>query len=260
MKGTLNIGIAPPEILGECIVTVPIGTTVSITKAMLMSSIPEYHQVNGYPIGSITIVGHNNTPTTLLAHTNQPDTIAYFRRVTTRIHKNSSGHVVNGIIPSPTLNQSTGLNVTGVQVGSSYVTYVATAEYSGEESEYSAITGRIRINVVPLTCGTTTANDFNVSIPLYSATVITTDMILTGYSNTANQPASEVRIDDIPPLGLLLVNGVPAQINDIITIEQIGLGSLVYIPDPLVQNIGDSAILRYSIKDVCNTNFYTNGS
>ena len=260
MKGTLNIGIAPPEVLGETIVTVNVGQTIRITKAMLMNSLPPYVQVNDIPMGGIKIVGHNNTPTTLLAQTNQSDTIAYFRRASNRIYKNSSGVIVNGEISNAQMNSTTGFRVTGVAIGSSYITYVAKAISGVEESEYSAITGRIRINVVPTTCGTTTAGDFNANIPLYSATVITTDMVLSGYSNTANQPASEIKIDDIPPLGLLLVNGVPAQVNDIITIDQIGLGGLVYIPDPLAQNVGDVAILRYSIKDVCNTNFYTNGS
>lgn len=260
MKGTLNIGIAPPEILGECIVTVNVGQTVRITKSMLMNSLPPYVQVNDIPMGGIKIVGHNNTPTTLLAQSNQPDTIAYFRRLTTRIYKNSSGVIINGEITNAQMDNTTGFRVTGVSVGSSYITYLAKAVLGSEESEYSSVTGRIRINVVPATCGTTTASDFEVNIPLYTATVITEDMILNGYNNTANQPASEVRIDEVPSLGLLLVNGVPAQVNDIITIEQIGLGGMVYIPDPTVQGVGDTAIVRYSIKDVCNTNFYTNGS
>lgn len=260
MKGTLNIGVAPPEVLGETIVTVNVGQTIRITKAMLMNSLPPYVQVNDIPMGGIKIVGHNNTPTTLLAQTNQSDTIAYFRRLTSRIYKNSSGVIVNGEISNAQMNSTTGFRVTGVAIGSSYITYVAKAISGVEESEYSAITGRIRINVVPVSCGTTTADDFTINIPLYSATVIMSDMLLSGYNNTAGQPATEVKIDEVPPLGLLLINGVPAQVGDIITIEQVDLGNLVYIPDPLTQSAGDNAIMRYSIKDACNASFYTNGS
>lgn len=262
MKGTLNIGIAPPEILGECIVTVPLGTTVRITKTMLMNSIPEYYQINDYPIGSIRIVGHNNTPTTLLAQTNQSDTIAYFRRLTTRIYKNSSGAIVAGEISSAQLDQSTGFRVTGVQIGSSYVTYVATAEYEGEESEFTTtITGRIRVNVVPNNNQPPNAcDDFTINIPLYSATVINSDMLLNGYNDPDGDPASRIRIDGVPVEGMLLINGIQAEVGDIISISQIQQGALVYVPDSTVQSIGDSEIMRYSVSDTGTEQFYTNGS
>ena len=260
MIGVLRLGVAPPNVLGETIVTINVGQTLRITKAMLSASIPPYSQIDNMPMGGIKIIGHNSTPTKLLAQTNQSDTIAYFRRLTSRIYKNSSGVIVNGEITNAQMNSTTGFRVTGVSLGSAYITYIAKAISGSEESEYSSVTGKIVVNVVPASCGTTTASDFSIVVPLQSATIITSDMLLDSYNNTANQPATEVKIDGVPPLGLLLINGVPAQVGNIMTIEQVDLGGLVYIPDPSTQSVGDEAIIRYSIRDACNSNFYTNGS
>lgn len=261
MIGRLVLGIAPPEVLGETIVTINVGQTLKITKAMLTASLPAYSQVDNIPMGGIKIIGHNSTHTKLLAQSNQSDTIAYFRRLTTRIYKsNATANVTNGEISNAQMDNTTGFRVTGVSLGSAYITYIARAISGSEESEYSSVTGRITINVVPTSCGTTTVSDFSIVVPLQSATIITSDMLLNNYNNTANQPATEVKIDGVPPLGLLLINGVPAQVGDIMSIEQVDLGGLVYIPDPSTQVVGDDAIIRYSIRDACNSNFYTNGS
>lgn len=263
MRGIFNLGIEPPDLLGETIVTVIVGDTVRIHGGMLMASSPPYYQSNNTPIASLRIIGHNNTPTTLLAQTNQSDTIAYFQAISTRIYKNSSDVIVNADIPVATMEHPTGFNVTGVSPGSSFITYKATAGSITEESELSNVFGKIRVNVIEAPVGgpneaPDNCNNFTLDIPLYEATTITVDMLTSGYTDPEGDTYSRIRIDSLPVKGLLLVNGVEATIGQILTLEQVGSGALVYLPDPETQNVGDSTEFKWSISDIGSEQFYTN--
>lgn len=258
----MNIGIAPPSVLGECIIVVPLASTVNITRATLMNSLPMYTQVTGYPIGSIKIVGYDtSSPTKLLAQTNQTNTVGvmYTTGTSTGRMYVSGQNIINGTISMQNLTDNK-FNVYGRAIGTSFLTYTATAALPdfSQEGEYATnVTGTIRIEVVP------TANqkpsyvaDYVTNVALGSSIILDSSFFLQNYTDPENDPASKVRFDIIPPFGMTLLNGNQVTPGTIVPVQLLSTGVLVYVTDINTQQVGDSAILYFSVSDVGSQQFY----
>lgn len=249
--GRIKIGVLPPEILGTTIITVPLGSTVTITKANLMSSILPYYQEQNYPIGSVKIVGHNNSFQLLLSQTTVVSTtIAVLTNNSNRIYKTSSTSTIsNATITSA--NMVSNFKVQGVKLGSSYINYTATAiNPSNTESEFSTIQGKIIINVVPVVNNPpSNIDDFEVDCPYLGSVSIDAEAFTQGYADPEGDPQKEVRFDVITPNGILLLNGIPLTTNGYITtLENLQQSSMIYISNSSTPN-GSIQEIQFSVSD-----------
>lgn len=249
--GRIKIGVLPPEILGTTIITIPLGSTVTITKANLMNSVLPYYQQQNFLIGSVKIVGHNNSYKVLLSQTNQIETIAIITNNGSRVFKTSDvSAITNPIINNTALNSNL-FRVQGLKLGSSYITYTATAiNNNGVESELSTMQGKIIINVVPVTNNPpSNIDDFEVNCPYLGSVSIDASAFTQGYSDPEGDPQKEVRFDVITPNGILLLNGVPLTTNGYITtLENLQQSSMIYISNSSTPN-GSIQEIQFSVSD-----------
>lgn len=73
------------------------------------------------------------------------------------------------------------------------------------------------------------------------------------YSDPEGDPAYQVRIDTLPTLGVLLLNGVPVAAGQIIPVSQINAGLLVY--DAPNQDTATSVSFNFSVSDTGSHTF-----
>ena len=97
-----------------------------------------------------------------------------------------------------------------------------------------------------------TTGDGSASIAYGQTLVFTSAMFTTGtvppYSDPeADNPAS-IKILSLPTLGVLYYNGIPASVNQVITLANIDLGLFTYVPD-LADTDGDLQGFTFAISD-----------
>lgn len=253
----INIGISPPSMLGVTVVNVHVGDTVTITKQMLQSSTPPYIQEENLPIGNIEIVGHNDDYRRLLSPSNNSTVRARFTNNGSYISKanQSTTIIANRTVTSATLAGG-GFKVTGVAVGSYYITYKATSILSSTLSEYSTITGKILVNVtVPTNNPPSNIDDTQVNCPYLGTILLNYELFTTGYSDPENDDPYKVKFINLPQgitmfMGQQVVNGQEALINDLQNYP------LVYISTTATTN-GSSETLDFGISDVGSQQFTT---
>ncbi len=251
----IKIGIAPPSILGVSTIRVVVGTTISITKAMLMTSLPEYYHVDDLSIGSIEIVGGSIGG---LTQTNTTDTIAVFTRTGVRIYRNSADNILNGVVSSSIINANN-FRVLGHRIGQTLVKYKATAiTNANDESPYTtSIQGTILILVVSAINQPPSAiGDSIVNCPYLGSVLIDATKFINGYEDPENDPPFQVRFNTVPPRGQSYLNGVLLTNGYVTTLANIQENPVVYISDETTTNNSIEDII-FSISDVGSGQFTT---
>lgn len=250
--------VQPPSNLGVSTINVTVGQTVNITKEMLMDSIFPYIQPQqsnefpmGYPIGSILIVGNSLPYNRGLTATNIAGTYCYFTNNGLRLSKTSeTSAIANASITNATLNGNL-LKVVGVAVGTFDLKYKAKAiNGTLESTEYSTVTGIIRINVVSgVNLKPTKIGNSEKDYPIYGSVTLSMVEFSKEYADPENDPIWKVKITGLPTTGQLLLDGVPVVVNQEIQASAITLGALVYV-GPETDTIGS---IKTVVFQVCDT-------
>lgn len=248
----------PPSSLGVTTITITVGQTINITKAMLMNSVLPYIQPQasltnptGFPIGGI-IISDNSTPYNLgLTSSNVTGTtVCYFTNAGNRIYKTSENSTVtNGTITNATLNANT-FRVVGVKIGTFELRYKAKAINGTTESvNYSTVQGTIRVKVISnVNNPPTNIDDATVEYPIYGSIVLSMAQFSVGYSDPEGDPIWKVKITGLPANGSLTLDGLPVTLNQEILAELITMGSLVYT-GPLTDTVNSTRSITFQVCD-----------
>ena len=108
------------------------------------------------------------------------------------------------------------------------------------------------INQPPQTVG-----DYSTTIPNRDVLVFTSSMFTTNttppYQDPENDPADAIRIDSLPQDGVIKYNNIPVIVGQIISIDDINNGLLIYeSPD---QDSADIDNFNFSVRDTGSLQF-----
>lgn len=259
---TLNIvTINPPTMLPTIYVTVSVGQTKTITRAMVNSA-QTYYQSQGVPLGSINIINHhimgvNQGYPSLLSQTNNSNTLAYFTNVDVRIYRTSNaGPVTNGYVQKNTID-SNRFSVTGVNVGTSGVIYRATAHNGTAESASTmSVTGKIIINVIGPNLKPSALSGGVQDVIWDSLSTIMGSTVTNNYADPEDDDPYMVKITTLPTKGTLYYQGEAVILNQEIPYAQIQAGMLVYDNNGTISTIGSTDTFRHTVSDTGSQQFY----
>lgn len=259
---TLNIvTINPPTMLPTIYVTVSVGQTKAITRAMVNAA-QTYYQSQGIPLGSINIKvsyqSGNQDHLKLLSQTNTINTIAYFTNVDNRIYITPpSGYVFNGQVTKTTIDANR-FTVTGVKVGTAAVVYRATAHNGSLESANSASTvvGRIVINVIGPNQKPNALSGGVQDVIWDSLSTIMGSTVTNNYADPEDDDPYMVKITTLPTKGTLYYQGEAVVLNQEIPYAQIQAGMLVYDNNGAISVVGSTDTFRHTVSDTGSQEFY----
>lgn len=258
VQNNLNIiTLSPPLILPTIYITVKVGQTVNITRAIINSATP-YYQPQNAPIGSLYLKNYEGDFEVLFAENNKPQTIAYFTNNGARVYAISqNGDIFNSYVPYDVINNE-GLRIIGVKVGQSTVTYVASAHNGVYESlSTTNIIGRIVVKVVSIV----NSKPSNLSggtqdVVIGSMTPIENTTISYQYVDPENDAPYKVKIEILPTKGTLLYMGQPVTIGQEILYQSVLAGMLVYKNDDTISIIGDVDRFNHTISDTGSEEYF----
>lgn len=260
---TLKIVIInPPTMLPTIYVTVRVGQTIAITRAMVNAA-QTYYQSQGIPLGSINIVsqhtmGVNQGYSTLLSQTNNTKTIAYFTNQSNRIYRtaNSGVLVTNGYVTKTTIDGNR-FTVTGVKIGTSGVIYRATAHNGTLESASTiSVIGMIVINVIGPNLKPSALSGGTQDVIWDSLSTIMGSTVTNNYADPENDDPYMVKITTLPTKGTLYYQGAPVSLNQEIPHAHIQQGLLVYDNNGAISVVGSTDTFRHTVSDTGSQEFY----
>lgn len=240
------VGVLPPSTLSVSTLTVVVGTTVNITKSLLMGGIPIYTQPQpnidylfGYPMGSIKIIQGQNDYREVFSATNVAQTKVYLTNDGGRVSATSQTSAIFNADVDTTIIDQGSFKVVGVAPGATRFNYVAKAIFNGTESNaFSTVIGTLIITVVPVAANSPATN-IDDSLTLYpqgSNVTITMDMVSVGYTDPNNDPIWKVKILTLPSNGRLYRFGSLVTVNQEILASDIQSNALVFVPNPGLAN------------------------
>lgn len=225
----------PPERVGENHIIVKIGQTIPITQAMLVNlSKPKYYQEDGLPIASVKINGHGLNSDNILKPTGTSN-IATLTNNGNIIRYNTSYSDINNSEVTKANFTTNKLTVTGNSIGSDLVTFTCTASSTTPltypESEYSNDTGIINIKVVPaINNPPTIVGDNTITYLIGTPYIFKSNDFTYGTTPSFVDPDGDkplsIKITTLPVQGVLLIQGIPVVIGDIITVNEVDSGFL----------------------------------
>lgn len=252
---SVKIGIAPPTILGVTTLNMVLGSTHTISKAILMNSVPAYYHVESLPMGGIEIIGGMQSA---LTQTNTAETVVYITNGTPRVYRNvSNGNVINGVVTNATMNGGS-LKVIAHKLGSTYIKYKAKAVDGSLESEYGlSMQGTLNLNVVPANNQPPSAiSGSTVQCPYLGSVAIDASKFVNGYIDPEGDPPYQVRFDTIPPQGKSYLNGELLTSGFITTYANIQNNPVIFVSDATTTN-NSTVNIHFSISDVGSGQFKT---
>lgn len=259
---TLHIvTINPPTMLPTIYVTVSVGETKAITRAMIDAA-QTYYQSQGVPLGSINIVNHyimgvNQGYPSLLSQTNSTNTLAYFRNNGNRIYRTTNaGLVTNGYVTKTTIDGDR-FTVTGVKVGTSGVIYRATAHNGSLESASTmSVTGKIIINVIGPNQKPNALSGGVQDVIWDSLSTIMGSTVTNNYNDPEDDAPYMVKITVLPTKGTFYYQGLPVVLNQEIPYAHIQQGLLVYDNNGSISVIGSTDTFRHTVSDTGSQQYY----
>lgn len=258
VSNILNIvTINPPIMLPTIYVTVSVGQTKVITRAMVNAA-QTYYQSQGIPLGSINIVNQVGSYQRLLSQTNTINTFAYFLNGVNRIYRTQSYGVpvTNGYITRATINTDK-FAVIGVKVGTATVIYRATAHNgSVESSSTMSVTGQIVINVIGPNNPPSELKDGVQDVIWDSLSTIMGSTVTNNYADPENDDPYMVKITVLPTKGTLYYQGEAVVLNQEIPYAQIQAGMLVYDNNGAISVVGSTDTFRHTVSDTGSQEFY----
>lgn len=227
----------PPESLGEVMVTVKVGQTITLTRQMLMtSSFPPYYQKQGYPIFSSMITGTGKDKANLCAEfandgsiLKQPN-FASIDIWGTPVGFKANNTMYNNDLDS-TFFEANEVKIKGIAIGIDYVSFIARCvDNKNDFSDWSADIGKLWINVVSATNQPPSAvgdgiQTFDIGLVKILTPAMFTTQTTPVYSDPENDPAYELKLTSLPAKGILTFNGLACKVGDIIPMSQIALGT-----------------------------------
>lgn len=255
------VTINPPTMLPTIYVTVSVGETKAITRAMVDAA-QTYYQSQGVPLGSINIVNHhimgvNQGYSSLLSQTNNSNTLAYFTNVDIRIYRTTNaGLVTNGYVTKTTIDANR-FSVTGVKVGTSGVIYRATAHNGTVESASTmSVTGKIIINVIGPNNRPNSLKAGTQDVIWDSLSTIMGSTVTNLYGDPENDPPYMVKITVLPTKGRFYYQGLPVVLNQEIPFAHIQQGLLVYDNNGSISVVGSTDTFRHTVSDTGSQQYY----
>lgn len=255
------VTINPPTMLPTIYVTVRVGETKAITRAMVNAA-QTYYQSQGIPLGSINIVnfhlmGVNQGYSTLLSQTNNTKTLAYFSNQNNRIYRTTNaGLITNGYVTKTTIGGNR-FTVTGVKIGTSGVIYRATAHNGTAESASTmSVIGQIVINVIGPNNPPNQLKAGVQDVVWDSLSTIMGSTVTNNYADPENDDPYMVKITTLPTKGTLYYQGAPVSLNQEIPYAQIQAGMLVYDNNGAISTVGSTDTFRHTVSDTGSQEFY----
>lgn len=254
----IQVSVLPPTLLGTTQIYVPLGTTIPITKAMLMNSIPPYFQEQDLPMGGLQVHSRIDVPfTEVLANSNQATTKVALFKNTTRIYvaNQSSLFVMGGTFSNAEMNANY-FKVTGVALGTTKVDYIAKAvSTSNQESVYSSIKGTIVFTVIPNTPNQMPSAIGNSSItcPVGGSVLLDYNLFTTGYADPENDVPYKVKFSGLPAMGKVLFMGQEVVNGQELELSLVQSNPLVYIAENAP--LGSMQVVNFGVSDVVNQGF-----
>ena len=251
------VNINPPLILPTIYVTLEVGETKIITRAMVNSA-QTYYQSQNVEIGSIDIVNSLSNYQHLLSQYNNTSTIAYFMNAGSRVYRTASYgvNVTNGYVQRTTINNNT-FRVVGRKIGTATVTYRATAHNGTLESASTmAVVGQIVIKVVLKNRPPSKLQGASQDVIYDSLTTLGAEMFVYAYADPEGDEPYMVLITTLPTKGNLWYQG--QMVTDAIEIPyaHIQQGMLVYINDGSISTIGSTDTFRHTVSDTGSQQYY----
>ena len=263
VQDTLKIvTINPPTMLPSIYVTVSVGETKVITRAMVDAA-QTYYQSQGVPLGSINIIfyhimGVNQGYPTLLSQTNSTNTFAYFNNNGNRIYmtQNSGVPVTHGYVNKVTID-SNKFTITGVKVGTSGVIYRATAHNGSLESASTmSVIGKIIINVIGPNNRPNSLKTGTQDVIWDSLSTIMGSTVTNLYVDPEGDPPYMVKITVLPTKGTFYYQGLPVVLNQEIPFAHIQQGLLVYDNNGSISVIGSTDTFRHTVSDTGSQQYF----
>ena len=259
---TLNIvTINPPTMLPTIYVTVSVGETKAITRAMIDAA-QTYYQSQGIPLGSINIINHhimgvNQGYSSLLSQTNNTNTLAYFENNGNRIYRTTNaGLVTNGYVTKNVIDIDR-FSVTGVKIGTSGVKFRATAHNGTLESASTmSVTGIIVINVIGPNQKPNSLSGGVQDVVWDSLSTIMGSTVTNNYADPENDPPYMVKITVLPTKGTLYYQGIAVVVNQEIPYSHIQQGMLVYDNNGAISTIGSTDTFRHTVSDTGSQQYF----
>lgn len=255
------VTINPPTMLPTIYVTVRVGETKVITRAMVNAA-QTYYQSQGVPLGSINIVnfhlmGVNQGYSSLLSQTNNSNTLAYFSNLGNRIYRTTNaGPITNGYLTKNTIDIDR-FTVTGVKIGTSGVKYRATAHNGTLESASTmSVLGIIVINVIGPNQKPNALSGGVQDVIWDSLSTIMGSTVTNNYADPENDDPYMVKITTLPTKGTLYYQGEAVILNQEIPYAQIQAGMLVYDNNGSISTIGSTDTFRHTVSDTGSQQFY----
>lgn len=266
MPAVLNtlkiVTINPPTMLPTIYVTVSVGETKVITRAMVDAA-QTYYQSQGVPLGSINVIfyhtmGINQGYPTLLGQTNSTNTFGYFRNNGNRLYmtQNSGVPVTNGYVNKATIDGDR-FTVTGVKIGTSGVIYRATAHNGSLESASTmSVTGKIIINVIGPNQRPNALSGGTQDVIWDSLSTIMGSTVTNNYNDPEGDAPYMVKITTLPTKGTFYYQGLPVVLNQEIPFAHIQQGLLVYDNNGSISVIGSTDTFRHTVSDTGSQQYY----
>lgn len=260
---TLHIvTINPPTMLPTIYITVSVGQTKVITRAMVDAA-QTYYQSQGIPLGSINIINHhlmgvNQGYSSLLSQTNNPNTLAYFNNgIDYRIYRTTNaGPVTNGYVTKTTIDGNR-FTVTGVKIGTSGVKFRATAHNgSAESASTMSVLGTIVINVIGANEKPDGLSGGVQDVVWDSLSTIMGSTVTNNYSDPEDDAPYMVKITTLPTKGTFYYQGVAVVVNQEIPYSHIQQGLLVYDNNGSISVIGTNDTFRHTVSDTGSQQYY----
>lgn len=256
----LNIvNINPPTMLPTIYVTVSVGQTKVITRAMVDAA-QTYYQSQGIALGSIDIINQvgNYNYQFLLSQTNVTNTRAYFMNGANRIYRTQAYGVpvTNGYVTRATINGNN-FKVVGVKVGTASVIYRATAHNGTIESASTmSVTGQIVINVIGPNNRPNLLKGGVQDVIWDSLTTIMGSTVINNYNDPEGDPPYMVKIGQLPTKGTFYYQGLPVVLNQEIPFAHIQQGMLVYDNNGSISVIGSFDQFKHTVSDTGSEQYY----
>lgn len=255
------INVVAPTQLGTTIVTLNINQTVNITPAMLMASSPPYSQPQGFSFGSIKIIGTSDPNYKNILDSTHSTSTSIARLKTNSLpigYPSSTAALINNTITPQVLNSSNGLEVLGVNVGTTNFYYVATAwDGVNTESDFTTyVTGMVTIIVNnPTNNPPSNLSDSYTTCVLGSFKVLDMTVFSNGYSDPEGDPIGTVKITGVVQ-GTLTLNGLTVTTFPIIlTPQQINSGVLIFKPLPNA-TLSTLPKIEFTVSDTGSGQYY----
>ncbi|MGG5506708.1 MULTISPECIES: hypothetical protein [unclassified Myroides] len=245
----------PPEVLGDVRIRVVRGQTVSITRADLTNSTPEYYHEFNRPLGGVKIVREGNRFENILMP-GGTGAIATLLNNNAAIYANGpNASISNGEVTRATLDTNN-FKVRGNNIGSDYVEFVASSynNTANTVSGYNREPAKLFIDVVSGTNRPPSAiGDNLIECPIGTLVPISLAEFTTNttppYRDPENDPPLKVKVVTIPPRAILTHNGERVSNGDEFLATDLSRGEMkVFFPPGTAINTEDAIV--FDVADV----------